>query len=61
MGKCRRVSGEKMSNTDNMRALAVISTSLLHAMFIQGDGGSDGEKPAEPIAVYDMIEKPEGT
>ncbi|MFW6232230.1 MAG: asparagine synthase-related protein, partial [Spirochaetota bacterium] len=35
--KCRSHGGAGMSNTDNMRIVAVISTMLLHARFIAGD------------------------
>ena len=44
MAKCRTVKGEGMSNTDNMRAVAVLSTLILHAQYIKGDGrGSSRE------------------
>jgi asparagine synthase (glutamine-hydrolysing) len=32
--KCERIGGENMSNTDNMRVLAVVSTQLTHESFI---------------------------
>jgi asparagine synthase (glutamine-hydrolysing) len=52
--KCRRIGGERMSNTDNMRAVAVLSTMLLHEQFIVGDGSSDGrESPPDPVAIFD--------
>lgn len=36
LAKCGRSAGENMSNTDDMRLLAVVSTQLLHAEFIAG-------------------------
>jgi asparagine synthase (glutamine-hydrolysing) len=57
MEKCRRVSGERMSNTDNMRIVAVLSTMLIHEMFVQGDGlGMGTEQPPQPQIVVDMLE-----
>ena len=41
LAKCRRTGGENMSNTDNMRVLAVVSTQLTHESFI-AEGGSGG-------------------
>ena len=38
MAKCERTAGENMSNTDNMRVLAVVSTQLTHEYFIAGGG-----------------------
>lgn len=55
--KCERVGGEKMSNSDNMRVLAVLSTMLLHEEFIVGDGsGGLAETPPGPVTVYDMVD-----
>src|SRR3954453_20899795 len=42
MAKCARGRGVRMSNTDNMRVLAVLSTQLTHAQFVAGDGGAAG-------------------
>lgn len=54
--KCRAVRGERMSNTDNMRVLAVLSTMLVHRQFIAGDGrGSHGEDPPQPLMVVDRL------
>ena len=54
LAKCRRRSGVRMSNTDNMRVLAVLSTQLLHGMFIAGDGSSDRDRPqAGPVTLID--------
>jgi asparagine synthase (glutamine-hydrolysing) len=56
MQKCRKVRGEKMSNTDNMRVLAVLSTMLVHRMFIAGDGrGTHGEDSVRPDLVVDRL------
>jgi asparagine synthase (glutamine-hydrolysing) len=38
LAKCGRTGGESMSNTDNMRVLAIVSTQLTHECFI-ADGG----------------------
>jgi len=46
LAKCRRTGGENMSNTDNMRVLAVVSTQLTHERFI-ADGGP--EAPPWPL------------
>jgi asparagine synthase (glutamine-hydrolysing) len=52
--KCRRVKGERMSNTDNMRILAVFSAMLTHEAFIAGDGrGTHLEEPPRPEFVVD--------
>lgn len=52
--KCRRRGGVRMSNTDNMRVLAVLSTQLVHQMFIVGDGSSSHDRPpAEPVLHVD--------
>lgn len=54
--KCRRVGGLRMSNTDNMRIVAVLSTMLIHDQFIEHDGrGPSGEVPAEPMTVIDKL------
>jgi asparagine synthase (glutamine-hydrolysing) len=53
LAKCRRTGGENMSNTDNMRLLAVVSTQLTHECFITdgGPGGLDGPLPDPSVAV----------
>ena len=54
MTKCRRRGGVRMSNTDNMRVLAVLSTQLIHRQFIVGDGSSGVDRsPPEPMTVID--------
>jgi asparagine synthase (glutamine-hydrolysing) len=47
LAKCLRTGGEKMTNTDGMRVLAVVSTQLTHLAFIASDGGTSSE-PALP-------------
>ena len=54
--KCRQVKGLKMSNTDNMRIVAILSTMLLHHQYIEQDGcGKSDERPPEPIKVVDKV------
>src|SRR5699024_2551469 len=43
MAKAHRSAGVRMSNTDNMRVLAVLSTQLLHHHFIEGNGSSGSD------------------
>ncbi len=56
INKCRRVKGHKMSNTDNMSIVAILSTMLVYHQYIEQDGsyGKD-ERPAEPIKVIDKV------
>lgn len=51
--KCERTGGENMSNTDNMRVLAIVSTQLTHESFIAGggQGALDGALPRPSVAV----------
>ncbi len=54
--KCRKVKGLKMSNTDNMRMVAILSSMLVHHHYIEGDGkGNCTELPAEPVTVIDRV------
>ncbi len=54
--KCRRHKGLKMSNTDNMRIVAVLSTMLVHHYYIEEDGRGEGdERPPEPMKVVDDV------
>jgi asparagine synthase (glutamine-hydrolysing) len=39
LSKCLHAENTKMSNTDNMRVVAVLSTLLIHKQYIRGDGG----------------------
>jgi len=56
--KCSAVEGRRMSNTDNMRVLAILSTQLAHRHFIEGDGsGGRDRAPPEPITAMDMLTK----
>jgi asparagine synthase (glutamine-hydrolysing) len=56
LAKGRRSGGEKMSNTDNMRVLAVVSTQLTHQTFI-AEGGSDQlDRPLpDPAVAVDLV------
>jgi asparagine synthase (glutamine-hydrolysing) len=54
--KCIREGGERMSNTDNMRTLAIVSTQLMHSTFILGDGGADSrQKLPPPLVAVDLV------
>jgi asparagine synthase (glutamine-hydrolysing) len=54
--KCRRTGGVRMSNTDNMRLLAVLSTQLIHQQFIIGEASSGRDHaPASPLNVVDLV------
>lgn len=53
LAKCRRKGGNGMGNTDNMRAIALISTQLVHRQFIVGDGssGTDHGSASRPMVI----------
>jgi asparagine synthase (glutamine-hydrolysing) len=53
VAKCRRTMGARLSNTDNMRILAVISTQLLHDRFITGNASR--ARSAQPTTVIDNL------
>lgn len=54
IAKCRKTGGVRMSNTDNMRVLAVLSTQLVYHHFIAGDGSSHADRaPAGPMTLVD--------
>jgi asparagine synthase (glutamine-hydrolysing) len=54
--KCERRNGVGMSNTDNMRVLAVVSTQLLHHQFLAGDPPGAGERLAQaPSVAVDLV------
>jgi asparagine synthase (glutamine-hydrolysing) len=56
LAKCRRTGGENMSNTDNMRALAIVSTQLTHDAFITGGGrGAPGRALPDPVVAVDLV------
>ncbi|MGB3955484.1 MAG: asparagine synthase (glutamine-hydrolyzing) [Brooklawnia sp.] len=52
--KARRNAGRELGNTDNMRVLAVLSTQLLHHLFIAGDGGQPADAPSTPLTAIDL-------
>lgn len=57
MAKCRSVKGLKMSNTDNMRTVAILSTMLLHHHYIENSGhGGKNEIPPQPMTIIDKLE-----
>ena len=56
LAKCKRTGGENMSNTDNMRVLAVVSTQLTHEGFIAGDGREAlGRALPDPCVSVDLV------
>lgn len=56
VAKCRRTGGVRMSNSDNMRIVAVLSTHLIYRQFIDGDGSSEQDRPpAQPTTVVDLV------
>lgn len=60
VAKCARNGGRRMSNTDNMRLLAVLSTMLVHRDFICGLAFQQEERPPQPMRMIDTVEKREG-
>jgi asparagine synthase (glutamine-hydrolysing) len=56
MAKGARTRGENMSNTDNMRVLAVVSTQLVHHTFIEDHDWSTQERALPPPeVVVDLV------
>jgi asparagine synthase (glutamine-hydrolysing) len=56
LAKCRRTGGENMSNTDNMRVLAVVSTQLTHESFIAGGGQKTLDRALpDPSVAVDLL------
>lgn len=54
--KCARREGRGMSNTDNMRVLAVVSTQLTHQQLIVDPGkGSRGAPTSQPTVAIDLL------
>lgn len=55
-GKCERTGGARLSNTDNMRVLAVVTTQLVHQQFVVGTGAGWAQgAPPQPLTVIDMV------
>lgn len=60
MAKGARTRGENMSNTDNMRVLAVISTQVVHDTFIDDHDWSAAERALPPPEVaVDLVTREE--
>jgi len=55
--KCRRIKGSKMSNTDNMRIVAILSAMLVNHHYIEHDGRGKGDEqlPSEPMRVINRV------
>lgn len=62
LAKCARTRGRNMSNTDNMRVLAVLSTQLTHELFIEGalTGPAPGQVPTAPSVAIDLLTTEDG-
>ncbi|WP_260980488.1 asparagine synthase (glutamine-hydrolyzing) [Microbacterium paludicola] len=50
--KCRRVQGHGMGNTDSMRLMAVLTSQLLHRMFIR-EWRAPAPDPPGPVTCFD--------
>jgi asparagine synthase (glutamine-hydrolysing) len=56
LAKCERTAGENMSNTDNMRVLAIVSTQLTYEHFIAGGGrGALEWSLPDPSVAVDLV------
>lgn len=54
--KAYKIKGQRMSNTDNMRIVAILSTMLTYHHFIEENGIENiNERPPEPIKIIDMV------
>jgi asparagine synthase (glutamine-hydrolysing) len=54
--KCRHIKGLNMSNTDNMRIVAILSCMLVYHHFIENDGKGGGDTlPPAPITIIDRV------
>ncbi len=54
--KCAKSGGERMSNTDNMRVLAVVSTQLTYESFIaHNDFGASNKGLPKPSITVDLV------
>ena len=61
LAKCSRTGGTGMSNTDNMRVTAVLSTMLIYKDFIVGDGsGGNAERVGKYDTLIDLTRSPVG-
>ncbi|HET9654084.1 MAG TPA: asparagine synthase (glutamine-hydrolyzing) [Kineosporiaceae bacterium] len=56
LAKASRRGGADLGNTDNMRVMAVLSTQLVHAFFLDGDGGAGDQPPPAPLTAVDLID-----
>lgn len=52
--KCREREGRGLSNTDNMRLVAVLSVQLLCALFLPA-AGRGRPRPPEPMVAFDLV------
>ena len=56
LAKCARSGGENMSNTDNMRVLAVVSTQLTYESFIANQSCASLDRPlSDPSVAIDLV------
>jgi asparagine synthase (glutamine-hydrolysing) len=56
LAKCQRTGGENMSNTDNMRILAIVSTQLTHQIFIAEEWSGKAERTlSDPSVAVDLV------
>lgn len=56
--KCARSKGRRMSNTDNMRVLAIVSTQLIHHDFVAGGLDGLGTRCPPLTVAVDRLEQP---
>ena len=54
MTKGKKTRGLRMSNTDNMRIVAVLSTMLTYHLFIENNKSSS-QQPAQPQKIIDKL------
>jgi asparagine synthase (glutamine-hydrolysing) len=59
--KCAHTGGQRLSNTDNMRALAILSTQLIHRSFIvENDWSAQEAALPDPAVAVEMLGGDEG-